>query len=76
MLSDLICDSPEHGAKKLGKAIIVRKDGTPLYLTRDIGAITERDNEYHFDKMIYVPQTSLRHRPAPSAYRHRSCSQT
>ncbi|KAJ5316558.1 hypothetical protein N7508_001066, partial [Penicillium antarcticum] len=50
----VIVDFTKHGAKKLGKAIIVRKDGTPLYLTRDIGAITERDEEYHFDKMIYV----------------------
>jgi arginyl-tRNA synthetase len=50
----VIVDFTKHGAKKLGKAIIVRKDGTPLYLTRDIGAITERDDEYHFDKMIYV----------------------
>lgn len=50
----VIADFTKHGAKKLGKAIIVRKDGTPLYLTRDIGAIIERDEEYHFDKMIYV----------------------
>lgn len=50
----VIADFTKHGAKKLGKAIIVRKDGTPLYLTRDIGAIIERDDEYHFDKMIYV----------------------
>ncbi|KAJ5701934.1 Arginine--tRNA ligase cytoplasmic [Penicillium malachiteum] len=50
----VIADFTKHGAKKLGKAIIVRKDGTPLYLTRDIGAITERDETYHFDKMIYV----------------------
>jgi arginyl-tRNA synthetase len=50
----VIADFTKHGAKKLGKAIIVRKDGTPLYLTRDIGAILERDEEYKFDKMIYV----------------------
>ncbi|PGH12123.1 arginine-tRNA ligase [Polytolypa hystricis UAMH7299] len=50
----VIVDFPKHGAKKLGKAIVIRKDGTPLYLTRDIGAIVERDNEFHFDKMIYV----------------------
>lgn len=49
-----IVDFAKHGAKKLGKAIIVRKDGTPLYLTRDIGAILERDEKFHFDKMIYV----------------------
>lgn len=50
----IIIDFEKHGAKKLGKAIIVRKDGTPLYLTRDIGAIEERDKAYNFDKMIYV----------------------
>ncbi|KAL5333255.1 hypothetical protein BJX70DRAFT_403786 [Aspergillus crustosus] len=50
----VIVDFVKHGAKKLGKAIIVRKDGTPLYLTRDIGAILEREDAYHFDKMIYV----------------------
>ncbi|OXV10503.1 hypothetical protein Egran_01736 [Elaphomyces granulatus] len=50
----LIVDFTKHGAKKLGKAIIVRKDGTPLYLTRDIGAILEREQTFHFDKMIYV----------------------
>ncbi|PGH04330.1 arginine-tRNA ligase [Helicocarpus griseus UAMH5409] len=50
----VIVDFAKHGAKKLGKAIVVRKDGTPLYLTRDIAAIVERDEEYHFDKMIYV----------------------
>ena len=50
----VIVDFTKHGAKKLGKAIIIRKDGTPLYLTRDIGAILERDAEYHFDRMIYV----------------------
>lgn len=50
----VVVDFPKHGAKKLCKAIVVRKDGTPLYLTRDIAAIVERDEEYHFDKMIYV----------------------
>ncbi|OJD18412.1 arginine-tRNA ligase [Emergomyces pasteurianus Ep9510] len=50
----VIVDFAKHGAKKLGKAIVVRKDGTPLYLTRDIAAIVERDEEYHFDRMIYV----------------------
>lgn len=40
--------------KKLGKALVRKKDGTSLYLTRDIGAVTERMEKYHFDKMIYV----------------------
>lgn len=50
----IIVDFTKHGAKKLGKAIVVRKDGTPLYLTRDIAAIFERDEKLHFDKMLYV----------------------
>lgn len=41
-------------SKKLGKAIVKKKDGTSLYLTRDIGAATERMDKYHYDKMIYV----------------------
>lgn len=41
-------------SKKLGKAIVKKKDGTSLYLTRDIGAAFERYEEYNFDKMIYV----------------------
>lgn len=50
----ILIDFTKHGAKKLNKAIIQRKDGTPLYLTRDLAAILERYHKYHFDKMIYV----------------------
>ena len=50
----IIVDFEKHGAKKLGKAIFQRKDGTPLYLTRDIASIRERYEKYQFDKMIYV----------------------
>ena len=41
-------------SKKLGKAIVKKKDGTSLYLTRDIGAAMERYEKYKFDKMVYV----------------------
>lgn len=41
-------------SKKLGKALVRKKDGTTLYLTRDIGAAYERYQHYNFDKMIYV----------------------
>ncbi|KAF2184026.1 arginyl-tRNA synthetase [Zopfia rhizophila CBS 207.26] len=41
-------------SKKLGKALVKKKDGTSLYLTRDIGAAFERMDKYNFDKMIYV----------------------
>lgn len=50
----VIVDFEKHGAKKLGKAILLRKDGTPLYLTRDIAEIRRRYENHHFDKMIYV----------------------
>jgi arginyl-tRNA synthetase len=50
----IIINFANHGAKKLGVAVIQRKDGTPLYLTRDMAAIRERYEKYHFDKMIYV----------------------
>ena len=50
----LLIDFSKHGAKKLNKAIVVRKDGTPLYLTRDLAAILERYEKHHFDRMIYV----------------------
>lgn len=41
-------------SKKLGKAIVKKKDGTSLYLTRDIGEAAGRYETYQFDKMIYV----------------------
>ena len=48
-----IVDLTKH-SKKLGKAIVKKKDGTSLYLTRDIGEIITRYDKYGFDKMIYV----------------------
>jgi arginyl-tRNA synthetase len=41
-------------SKKLGKALVKKKDGTSLYLTRDIGEARQRQEKYNFDKMIYV----------------------
>ncbi|KAI8364396.1 hypothetical protein BD560DRAFT_373139 [Blakeslea trispora] len=38
----------------LGSAVVQKRDGTTLYLTRDIGAAAERFEKYKFDKMIYV----------------------
>ncbi|KAF6764509.1 arginyl-tRNA synthetase [Ephemerocybe angulata] len=56
---DLVEES--NGAKllnleqwKLGKAVVRKKDGTSIYLTRDIGGAVERYEKYKFDKMIYV----------------------
>lgn len=47
-------DFVKQGAKKLGVALVRKRDGTALYLTRDIAANYERYERYHFDKMLYV----------------------
>ncbi len=44
----VIVDLTSH-SKKLGKAVVKKKDGTSLYLTRDIGAAIERVDKYHFE---------------------------
>ncbi len=35
-------------------ALIKRKDGATLYITRDLAALFYRHENYHFDKMLYV----------------------
>ncbi|KAI9294838.1 putative arginyl-tRNA synthetase [Neoconidiobolus thromboides FSU 785] len=39
---------------ELGQPILIKKDGTSLYLMRDIATIIKRKIELNFDKMIYV----------------------
>ncbi|KAH9952624.1 hypothetical protein BC827DRAFT_1274374 [Russula dissimulans] len=39
---------------KLGKAVLRKKDGTSIYMTRDIGGTIERYKQHKFDKMLYV----------------------
>ncbi|KAK3323055.1 hypothetical protein B0H66DRAFT_473984 [Apodospora peruviana] len=45
---------PGKEGKRLEKPIVRKKDGTALYLTRDISELLNRHEKYHFDKMIYV----------------------
>jgi arginyl-tRNA synthetase len=45
---------PGKAGKSLERPIIKKKDGTALYLTRDISEMMQRDDKYHFDHMIYV----------------------
>ncbi|KAI9226246.1 MAG: YDR341C-like protein [Piptocephalis tieghemiana] len=40
--------------EKMGTAVVEKKDGTTLYITRDIGAAMERYEKYKFDHMYYV----------------------
>jgi hypothetical protein len=50
----VIVDLTKH-SKKLGKAVVKKKDGTSLYLTRDIGAAIERVEKYHFEYVTLLP---------------------
>ncbi|KAI1151566.1 arginyl-tRNA synthetase [Nemania diffusa] len=54
----LIVNFSKHVPGKVGKAlekpIVRRKDGTALYLTRDISELLKREEKYHFNHMIYV----------------------
>lgn len=45
---------PGKAGKSLERPIIKKKDGTALYLTRDITEMKQREEKYHFDHMIYV----------------------
>ncbi|KAF2178010.1 arginyl-tRNA synthetase [Zopfia rhizophila CBS 207.26] len=57
MIVDFSKHVPGKSGKALGKALIRKKDGTSLYLTRDIGALFERNEHYKFDQMVYVVAT-------------------
>lgn len=45
---------PGKEGKRLEKPIIRKRDGTALYLTRDISELLARHEKYQFDHMIYV----------------------
>ena len=38
----------------LDKKIILRSDGTSIYITQDMGTAAKRQEKYNFDRMIYV----------------------
>lgn len=54
----IIVDFSKHVPGKAGKSlerpVIKKKDGTALYLTRDISEMLQREEKYKFDQMIYV----------------------
>ncbi|KAF4631846.1 hypothetical protein G7Y89_g6282 [Cudoniella acicularis] len=54
MIVDFTKHVPGKSGKSLGKALVRKQDGTSLYLTRDIGALFDREKLFNFDKMIYV----------------------
>lgn len=40
--------------KGLDRKILLRSDGTSVYITQDIGLALQRYDEYRFDRMVYV----------------------
>ncbi|QMU99357.1 arginine--tRNA ligase [Borrelia sp. A-FGy1] len=44
----------ENENKKFKEKVLLRANGTSIYLTQDLGNIITRKNEYNFDEMIYV----------------------
>jgi arginyl-tRNA synthetase len=38
----------------LDQKLLLRSDGTAVYMTQDLGTAVDRYNDYHFDKNIYV----------------------
>ena len=50
----LIVNFKDHGAPKLGVAIIRNREGTSTYLLRDVAAVIERAEKHQFDRMVYV----------------------
>lgn len=46
-----IIDMGEHN---LGKRVLLRSDGTSVYLTQDLGLAVNRYKDFHMDSMIYV----------------------
>ena len=45
---------PGKEGKSLERPVLRKKDGTALYLTRDVSELLLRHEKYQFDKMIYV----------------------
>jgi arginyl-tRNA synthetase len=41
-------------AEKLGKKVLLRKDGTSIYITQDIGTAIYRHKDWPFDRLVYV----------------------
>lgn len=54
LLVDFEKNVPGKEGKSLGKAILRKRDGTALYLTRDISELLNRSKKYDFDHMIYI----------------------
>jgi len=48
-------------AINLDKKVLLRSDGTSLYMTQDVGTVIERRKDWPFDRMIYVVAVEQRY---------------
>jgi arginyl-tRNA synthetase len=48
-------------AEKLDKKVLMRSDGTSVYLTQDLGTAVQRYQDRRFDRMIYVVANEQRY---------------
>jgi arginyl-tRNA synthetase len=48
-------------AEKLDKKVLLRKDGTSLYITQDFGTAIRRCQDWPFDRLIYVVGSEQRY---------------
>ncbi|AHH10777.1 arginine--tRNA ligase [Borrelia coriaceae] len=51
---DIPTDKNETSEQKFKQKVLLRANGTSIYLTQDLGNIVTRKNEFDFDEMIYV----------------------
>ncbi|MBB6042581.1 arginine--tRNA ligase [Borreliella yangtzensis] len=51
---DLPLDSNEKEDTEIKQKVLIRPNGTSIYLTQDLGNIAVRTKEFNFDEMIYV----------------------
>ncbi len=54
LLIDFAKHVPGKEGKRLERPLVRKRDGTALYLTRDISELLGRHEKYHFDQMLYV----------------------
>jgi len=48
-------------AEKLDKKVLLRSDGTSLYLTQDLGTAVQRYQDWPFERMIYIVGSEQRY---------------
>jgi arginyl-tRNA synthetase len=48
-------------AEQLDKKVLLRKDGTSLYITQDIGTALFRHSDWAFDRLVYVVGSEQQH---------------